>query len=89
MHNYFNYSETPKDKTYQKITEQLNGFMEHLPSEEDRQLLSRMVSECYRKHHKSIMAMGKDDPSLITPLIMALLVDQQSLIDRLENNINR
>ena len=83
-----NYSETPKDKSYQKILEQLDGFMEHLPSEEDRQLLSKMVSECYRKHHKSIMAMGKDDPSLITPLIMALLVDQQSMINRLKDNNN-
>ena len=53
MYRYFDASETPKDKAYQKIMEQLDGFMEHLPSEEDRQLLSRMVSECLDKHHQA------------------------------------
>ena len=86
MHRYFGNTETPKDKVHQKIMVQLDGFMEHLPSEEDRQLLSRMVSECIHKHGEAIRAMEKDDPSLLTPLIMALIVDQNSMIERLENN---
>ncbi len=83
-----NYSETPKDKTYQKITEQLDGFIEHLPSWEDRQLLSKMVSECYFKYSDAIRVMEKDDPSLTMPMIMSLLLDQQSMINRLKDNNN-
>ncbi|MDP8906157.1 MAG: hypothetical protein M3M88_01400 [Thermoproteota archaeon] len=86
MYRYFDDSETPKDKDYQKIMEQLDGFMEQLPSEEDRQLLSRMVSECYYKYGKSIKSMEKDDPSLITQLIMALIVNQNSMIERLKDS---
>ncbi len=85
MYKYFD-TEIPKDKIYQKIMGQLNNFIENLPSEEDRKLLSKMISECYYKHKDSIKSKEKDDPRLITPLIMALLVDQQSMIDRLENN---
>ncbi len=86
MYIYFADSETSKDKDYQKIMEQLNDLMEHLPSEVERQLLSKMVSECYYKHGEAIKSMEKDDPSLITPLIMALIVDQNSMIERLQNN---
>jgi len=66
--------------------EQLDDLMEHLPSEEDRRLLSKMISECYYKHSEAIKSMERDDPSLITPLIMALIVDQNSMIERLEGN---
>jgi hypothetical protein len=86
MYRYLDKYENPKDKTYQKIMEQLNGFMEHLPEEEDKQLLSRMVSECYYKYHESNKSMERDDPSLLTPLIMALIVDHNSMIDRLKDN---
>ena len=86
MHRHLDTSETPEDKTYQKIIEQLNILMEHLPSEEDKHLFSKMVSECCDKYGKSIKSMEKDDPNLLTPLIMALLVDQISMIERLEDN---
>ncbi len=83
MYRHLDNTGTPKDKDYQKIMGQLNDLMEHLPSEEDRQLLSNMVSNSYRKHYGAIKSMEKDDPSLISPLIMALLVDQISMIERL------
>ncbi len=86
MYRYLDTSEKSKDKTYQKIMEQLHIFMEHLPSEEDKKILSKMVSECYHKHCESIKSMERDDPDLITQLIMALLVDQISLIERLKAN---
>ncbi len=86
MYRYLDNSETPKDKTYQKIMEQLNDFMEHLPSEEDRHLLSKMVSNSYCKHYEAIKSMENDDPSLFTPLIIALIVGQNSMIDQLKEN---
>ena len=86
MHRLLDSSENQKDKTYQKIMEQLDGLMEHLPSEEDRQLLSKMVSECIHKHGEAIKSMEKDDPDLITQLIMAMIMDQISMIERLKDN---
>jgi hypothetical protein len=86
MHRYFDGSETPKDKTYQSIMRRLNSFMECLPIEEDKQLLSNMISDCYCKYNKAINAKKKDDPSLVMSLIMSLLVDQQLAIGKLKNH---
>ena len=86
MFRYLANFETPKDKTHQKIMEQLDGFIKHLPSEEDKHLFSSMVSECIHKHCEAIMTMEGDDPSLLTPLIMALIVDQNSVTGPLKNN---
>lgn len=86
MHGLLDNSENPKDKTYQKIMEQLDGFVEHLPSEEDRNLLARMVSDICNKHYEAIKSMEGDDPSLMAPLIMALIADQNSMIDQLQDN---
>lgn len=86
MYRLLDNTETPKDKTHQKIMEQLIGFIEHLPSEEDKQLLSNMVSKSCNKHSEAIKSMEGDDPDLITPLIMALLLDQQLMINQLQDN---
>jgi hypothetical protein len=85
MHRYIDNTETSGIKTCQKVMAQFNRFIEQLPTEEDRRLLSKMVSDSCHKHCKSIRAMERDDPSLITPMIMALLVDQQSVINRLKD----
>ncbi len=84
MYRHLDNPENPKDKTYQKIMEQLDDFMEHLPSGGDRQLLKRMVSDCCDKHYEPIKSMECDDPSLMTPLIMALLLEQQLMTDQLQ-----
>ncbi len=86
VYRHLSNTETTKDKTYQKVMEQLNGFMEGLPSEEDKQLLSNMVSNIYHKYYEAIKSMENDDPDLITHLIMALIVDQNSMIDQLKDN---
>jgi hypothetical protein len=86
MHRYFDRSETPQDKTYQSIMRRLNNFMECLPTEADKQLLSNMISDCYCKYNEAINAKEKDDPSLIMPLVMSLLVDQQLVIDKMKNH---
>ena len=78
-------TETPKDAAYQKIREQLDGFMDNLPSEADKQLLTKMVTDSYCKHYEAIKAMERNDPILFAPLIMALLLDQQLLINRLKD----
>jgi hypothetical protein len=85
MYRYFDASETPKDKAYQSIMQRLNRFIEALPTEADKLLLLNMISECYHKYNKAIKAKERDDPSLIMPLIMALLVDQQTMVDTMKN----
>jgi hypothetical protein len=60
--------------------------MECLPTEADKQLLSNMISDCYCKYNEAINAKEKDDPSLIMPLVMSLLVDQQLVIDKMKNH---
>jgi hypothetical protein len=88
MHGYFDGSEVaePKDKAHQSIMLRLNSFMECLPTQADRDLLSKMVLECYCKYSESIKAKERDDPSLFMPLVMSLLLDQQLMIDKLKNN---
>ena len=87
MHRYFDGSETPKkDKTYQSTMWRLNSFMDCLPTEADKQLLSNMISECYCKYNEAIKAKEKDDPSLIMPLVMSLFVDQQLVIGNMKNH---
>ena len=84
MHRYSDGSKTPKDKAYQNIMRRLNSFIECLPTEADKHLLSKMVSECYFKYSEAIKANEKHDPSLLMPLVMALPVDQQLMIDNLK-----
>jgi hypothetical protein len=85
MHRYFDRSETPKDKTYQNVMRRLNSFMERLSTEADKQLLSNMISDCYYKNNEAINEKEKDDPSLLMPLVMSLVLDQQLMIDKLKN----
>jgi hypothetical protein len=85
MHRYFDRSETPKDKKYQNVMRRLNIFMERLPTEADKQLLSNMISDCYHKNNEAIKEKEKDDPSLLMPLVMSLVLDQQIMIDKLKN----
>ena len=86
MHRYFDRSETPKDKAYQNVVRRLNRFMECLPTEADKNLLLNMISECYCKNNEAIKEKEKDDPTLIMPLVMSLLVDQQLVVDKLKNH---
>ncbi len=86
MHRYFDRSETRKDKAYQSVVRRLNSFMECLPTEADKNLLLKMISECYCKNNEAIKEKEKDDPTLIMPLVMSLLVDQQLMVDKLKNH---
>ena len=73
------------DPTYCSILEKLDGFMATL-SIEDKALLSKLISECYHKHHKAIQAKSYNDVELFHSLIMTLLVEQKKEIERFQNN---
>jgi hypothetical protein len=69
-----------------------SGFIDNLHTEEDRNLFKKMLNECYKY---SIAINAKSEPFPSEPLIMALLLSQQKMIDWLitqtseEENRNR
>lgn len=84
MYRYFdpkdNDSFLTSDPTYCSILKKLDGFMATL-SIKDKALITKLISECYHKHHKSIQAKSHND---IYSIIMAILIEQSKEIERLE-----
>lgn len=71
------------DEIYQRIVDQLNPFISNLNSEDDKQLLLRMISSCYHKYHNLIKAKSESDTELMLSTLMALLIGQSNEIDKL------
>lgn len=53
-------------------------------SDDDKQVLLKVISKCYFKYQKSIKAYGLSDFELYTALLMSILIDQQIQIDGLK-----
>ncbi len=53
-------------------------------SDDDKQLLLKVIRKCYFKYQKSIKAYGLSDFELYTALLMSILIDQQIQIDGLK-----
>jgi hypothetical protein len=73
------------DESYQRTINQLNPFISNLNSEEDKQLMLKMISNCYHKYHNSIRTKSKGDTELILSTMMSLLIEQSNEIERLRN----
>jgi hypothetical protein len=71
------------DETYQRIRKQLNLFVSNLHSEEDKQRMLRMISNCYHKYHSSIRTKSESDIELLLSTMMSLLIEQSSEAKRL------
>ena len=88
MYRYFepkdNDSFLTSDPTYCSILEKLDGFMAAL-SIDDKAVLTKLISECYHKHHKAIQAKSHNDIELFHSLIMTLLIEQSEEMERLQN----
>lgn len=88
MYRYIDPSEDSflqNDKIYQKIVKLLDPFTSNLNSEEDRQLIFRMISNCYHKYHKSILTRSRSDIELLVSVLMSILIEQSSEIERLSS----
>ena len=72
-----------KDKTYQRIKKQVNPFISNLKSEEDKQIMSKILSNCYHKYRNSIRTKSQSDIELLHSAIMALLIEQSNEIERI------
>ncbi|MDQ3083457.1 MAG: hypothetical protein M3Q77_01420 [Thermoproteota archaeon] len=77
-----------KDETYKRIIKKLDDFMTRLPSPKDKELLLGMISEAYYKHHKAIQTKSESDTELLLSTLMAIIIEQNVEIKRLEQIIS-
>jgi hypothetical protein len=85
MYRYFDHSEDSflqNDEIYQKIVKLLDPFTSNLNSEEDKQLMLKMISNCYHKYHNSIKLKCASDPELMLSTVMSILIEQSNEIER-------
>jgi hypothetical protein len=68
----------PQNDILTKEIESWTGFADSLPADDDRNLFKKLLNECY-KYSVAINAKGEPFPA--EPLIMALLLSQQKMID--------
>ena len=68
----------PQNDILTKGIESWTGFADSLPAEEDRNRFKKMLNECYKY---SVAINDKGEPFPAEPLIMALLLLQQKMID--------
>ncbi len=74
-----------ENETYDKIISNWSEFINCLPSDDDKQLLLKIISICYFKYQKSIKAYGISDYELFTALLMSILINQQIQIDSMKH----
>jgi hypothetical protein len=73
-----------EDSTYNKIIGNWSEFIGCLPDDEDKQLFLKIMSICYFKYQKAIVAYGISDYDLSNGLLLSILIDQQIKIDGLK-----
>ena len=74
----------PEDDVLTKEIETWSGFIEKLPSEDDKVIMTKLLNDCY----KYAVAINSHDQSFPTePVIMALLLSQHKLINQLKSII--
>ena len=77
----------PDEDVLTKEIETWRGFIEKLPSDEDKAILTKLLDSC----HKYSVAMNAHAQMHAFPsesLIMALLLEQHKLIDKLKSMIH-
>ena len=76
----------PNEDILTKEIESWKGFVDSLPTEEDRKTFMKMLNNCY-KYAKAINAKGQPFPA--EPVIMAMLFSQHKIIELLEGQISK
>ena len=70
-------------KTYNKIVDPLDEFINSL-SEKEKQLLLQTISKCYLKYQDSIIKYDRDSIfELNIRFLMAMIIDQESYDNKL------
>ena len=76
----------PNEDILAKEIESWKGFVDRLPTEEDRKTFTKMLNDCY-KYAKAINANAQPFPS--EAVIMALSFSQHKLIEWLQGQISK
>jgi hypothetical protein len=74
----------PDEDVLIKEIETWRGFMDKLPSEDDKVIMTKLLDECYKY---AVAINNHDHPFPAEPVIMALLLSQHKLINQLKSII--
>ena len=74
----------PDEDVLTKEIETWRGFIDKLPSDEDKLVLTKLLNECY-KYSVAINIHAQSHPFPSESLIMSLLLIQHKLIDQLKS----
>jgi hypothetical protein len=72
------------DKNHNKIIKKLKNITEGLSSA-DNELLLKLINEVYYKYQKSIQTKSESDTELLISTIMALLVEQNKELSKVNS----
>ncbi len=74
----------PEENVLTREIEAWRGFIEKLPSEDDKAIMIKLLNDCYKY---AIAINIHDHPFPAEPVIMALLLSQHKLINQLKSVI--
>ncbi len=70
------------DEQYKRVILWLEPFMEALSEKAHKQIINKLISECYCTYRRSIVAKSKSDIELMLLLIMSILINQSLELER-------
>jgi hypothetical protein len=73
----------PDEDVLTKEIETWRGFIDKLPTDEDKAVLTKLLNDCY-KYSVAINSHAKTHPFSSESLIMSLLLTQHKLINQLK-----
>jgi hypothetical protein len=74
----------PDENVLTREIETWRGFIDKLPSDEDKAVLTKLLNDCY-KYSVAINSHAETHPFVSESLIMALLLTQHKLINHLKS----
>ncbi len=72
----------PDEDVLTREIETWRGFIEKLPLDEDKAIMTKLLDECYKY---AVAINSHDHPFPAEPVIMALLLSQHKLINQLKS----
>ncbi len=74
----------PDEDVLTKEIESWRGFIDNLPSDEDKAIFTKLLDDCY-KYSVAMNSQAQVHPFPTETLIMALLLSQHKLIEHLKS----
>ena len=72
----------PDEDVLTKEIEAWHGFIDKLPSDDDKAIFTKLLNDCYKY---AVAINSHDHPFPAEPLIMSLLLSQNKLINQLKS----